>query len=196
MNEFVNVMDNKKKIILIKVLLKKNSSPKKKLKKKWLKKPPILSQPSCNPTKPPITTTPEPGPDVLRLILPLTATTTTPTPPPPSNLILMFYVWFHHLLFLPPSPSKLIVMFYNWFYHLLPLPPRLPPPWKRKIFLKCVRMKRAQLYTISFHSNFFLQKHTGVLIGTGYIINLKTFMLQEIIKGLEDLNKLVKKYWF
>ena len=65
MNEFVNVMDNKKKIILIKVLSKKNSSPKKKLKKKMASdqsksgvQPPILSQPTCNPTKPPTTTTP------------------------------------------------------------------------------------------------------------------------------------------
>ena len=55
-------------------------------------------------------------------------------------------------------------------------------------------MKRAQLHTISFHSNFFSQKHAAVLIGTGDVINLKTFMLEEIIKGLEDLKNLVKKY--
>ena len=36
----------------------------------------------------------------------------------------------------------------------------------------------------------------GVLIGAEDIINLKNVMLEEIIKGLEDLKNLVKKYWF
>ena len=95
MNEFVNVMDNKKKIILIKVLSKKNSSPKKEFKKKWLQinQNQVFNHQSFH---------------NLHVILP-----NHPLPPPP-NLVLMFYDWFYHLLPLPPPPHHHHHQTWSW----------------------------------------------------------------------------------